>query len=376
MSIPSKRLARAATSHQLSNQLNSWLLRMVLLAALFVMFAPRTLGDDVKNPICEGCKKEITGPYMSVEGHAYHPNCFTCDSCGKPISGPFVPREGRHYHQECYQEGFGQRCAYCREVIEGKYISHEGKLYHEACYLNHVVDRCAYSGEPLVGHYMQDYWGNRVLSKYKSDVPVCFDCGRFIVQGKYYRIGAERIQCQSCERQSVNDPVEAHRVVQQARNLLERAGITLKIPDSEIRIELVSQERLQSISSPGGDSKGVHLVESRSFGGRVVSEKVTIYLLEKQPRDILYGVAAHELFHQWQHENGGKGGSNRQWIEGSANVASHLVLEQLDSDLARYQLHTLQKSKDPVYGDGYRDAIAYYQRHGLHRFLQRTSSNH
>jgi len=80
------------------------------------------------------------------------------------------------------------------------------------------------------------------------------------------------------------------------------------------------------------------------------------------------GVAAHELFHVWQHENN-KNKSDIKWVEGSANVAMYLVLNKLDTDLARYHLDSMMEYKDPVYGDGFRTALEYYKKNGINKFL-------
>ena len=121
----------------------------------------------------------------------------------------------------------------------------------------------------------------------------------------------------------------------------------------------------------GGDPHGMHYVRTESRNGRIIHEETTIYLLSDLPEELLLAVAGHELFHVWQHEHGADGG-DPGWREGSANVAMFLVLRTLDSDFAAYQRRRLMATEDPVYGDGFRDALNYYRQHGIQEFLRKV----
>ncbi len=321
---------------------------------------------------CYACGEWITDRYIEVEGKYFHPECFRCASCGHVIDGAYAEKDGKFYHPDCYHEAFSPRCGWCGKPVTDTYVQKDGAVYHESCYVENLAPVCAISGEPILGAYITDWWGTTIRAEYEDQVERCDSCGRFALPGKAWRLSDGRIQCSECRKTEVTDAADARRITEEAIRILERKGIHIDVPIDRIRISLVDVPRLRELhGGKGGDPNGLHRVHTETMNGRVVRETTALYYLYGLPRDLLLGVAAHELFHVWQHENKADGGGPK-WREGSANVAMRLVLEELDSDLARYHLENLEENEDPAYGKGYRKAWAYYRDHGMREFLEQV----
>jgi hypothetical protein len=50
-------------------------------------------------------------------------------------------------------------------------------------------------------------------------------------------------------------------------------------------------------------------------------------------------------------------------------VAADLVYRQLDTDLAKHLQRNMLKAGDAIYGGGYREAKAYFEKRGIGPFL-------
>jgi len=355
------------------SQMRTGFLSLVLLFVILQVLGTTTCANEVQVNYCAGCGQVITSDYVSIQGKLFHPWCFVCAGCGEVIAGDFFEHEGNFFHPNCYRDRFSPRCAYCGLPVSGRYIEKNDSLYHEQCYIEHIAPRCIVSNEPLIGPYVEDYWGNCVHPRFRDVVDRCHSCGRFLKSTDGFRLSDGRRQCQVCRSTEVTALREVREIVLQARDWLEQAGIRFSISLGEIELDLVTIHDLEQMSDGNGDPHGMHVVQVRkSLFGRV-SEESTIHLLDHLPADLLLGVAAHELFHVWQHEKHADGGS-MAWREGSANVAAWIVLSRIDSDLAHYQLQSLQETQDPNYGDGFRTALKYLEQHGMEKYLEKVST--
>ncbi|MDP8205554.1 MAG: protein DA1 [Candidatus Electryonea clarkiae] len=340
-----------------------------MLVIISVFYVSSVYSAEINN--CAACGKIITKEFVEVNGKNYHRWCFVCSVCSDPISESFSEKDGKFYHAECYKRHFAPRCGVCGEPIIGYYTLKEGKHYHETCYMEKIALRCDACGEPLIGQYIENYWGQRIHSEHENKVKKCDSCGRFVLSETYWTFADDRIQCNICREQGIDDVDQARKLMRQAAAMMLDHGIELFTPVENFKIELVNSSLLEELSGKGGDPHGLHSVNSITRNGVIIKEETTIYLLIHLPRDLMLGVLAHELFHAWQHERGADEG-NAKWREGSANVAMYLLLSDLSSDLASYLRQSLENSPDPIYGDGFRKAIKYYNDHGMKTFLNKV----
>ncbi|MDP8206811.1 MAG: hypothetical protein P9L92_09130 [Candidatus Electryonea clarkiae] len=319
---------------------------------------------------CSVCNKYITGEYEEALGKPVHPWCLTCSICTELITGDFTEDEGKLYHSKCYLTKDTPLCEICEKNIIGTDTIIGDKYYHQDCYLNHDAPRCDICKAPLTEEYGMNHLGQRFHTKHLSELKICDSCGR-IVDENYWTFSDGRIQCDNCRETAVDDIQTAHKLMVQTAQVLANAGIEIYTPIDEIRIELVSKTILNEFGKNSGDAHGLYVIESEMLNGTLMRQEAKIYLLRFLPRDLMSAVIAHELFHTWQHERGADG-DNPPWREGSAHVASSIIYESLDSDMAAALRKRMDLSPDPNYGTGFLIAYEYYQQHGMKKFLEKV----
>ena len=316
---------------------------------------------------CAACGKLITKTAAVIDGKLYHPECFRCAACGLPIEGEYLRGDnGDYYHPECYEKLHCPACAYCGELItEGKYVTYEGKPYHQECYRNKVAPRCDVCGKPLEGSFITDYWGNHFHPRHVKEFPVCAVCGRLVWQDDKTWIDESRCICPICARQSVNNPEDARRLLEIVRDDLASMGIVVKT--LRLRIELVDTPMLAAGRDHDKHSHTFAHIQWRE-GGLSNDPTATIRTLMGLPEDFMRGIIAHELMHAWQHENG-VDEISLKLREGSANWVSSLVYNRMHTQRGQFFISGLENSKDPVYGEGYREIRHYADKNGVQAVL-------
>ncbi len=316
---------------------------------------------------CAECGKHITSEYFESSGKAYHSHCFVCFHCDKPIEGTYQSEKRHNYHPHCWKELFATRCDECNLPISKKYIESEGSTYHEDCYLNYIAPRCSICERPVMSAGLENWWGQLIHSEHKASSPRCSSCGKFVT-GVYWQFEDDRVQCSGCESEKIDEVEKARKVTHRALDILARNGISIDLPLRKMTINLVDSRELTRLAGGSGDPHGLHRVEFETRNGKTIHEETTLYFLHSLPETVLLGVAAHELFHVWQHENSGDSLPD-DWKEGSANVAMYLALRELNDPVARYHIEMMESSEDPEYGDGYRRAMKAFKKKGVKKFL-------
>ena len=333
------------------------LLPLLLLTLLGISPLP---GDTLR---CQVCGNAITGRYLEQDGHAYHESCYAraiaprCPVCGEPVMQSRIDWEGKSYHEKCYQEKIQPHCALCGKVIEGTYLVEGGKNYHPACHRTKVA-RCVICSKPLDDSYLADAWGNPFHARHGEKV-LCPFCGRVMAQsttgGSVVSSANGMHICVLCDRRGVVG-------MGSAQNLLERTRLRLmdSFPVSRESFSwgLVSKATLDRMLPPSqraGNELGL-TVETRGRQGKSETLKIHVYLLSGLPDWLFEAVSGHELAHVWQHLQGLDDLPLDQ-AEGSAEVASYLVLRQGGTEEGRIKIAGMEHSEDPVYGEGFRKAM-------------------
>lgn len=139
-------------------------------------------------PTCHGCRKAITGHYITALDHTWHAACFCCAGCGRVIGEQqFYTQNGQPYHAACFHKRFSPRCARCGQPITGTATTalgktwhpehfvcsscsqpflgrtvyeKDGKVYCEKDYWETFGKRCAIGGEYLKGEFVVNGWGD------------------------------------------------------------------------------------------------------------------------------------------------------------------------------------------------------------------------
>ncbi len=334
------------------------LLPLLLLALLPI--APLH-GDSP--PRCQVCGDAITGRYLEQDGHAYHERCFAraiaprCPVCGEPVMQARIDWEGKSYHEKCYQDTIQPHCALCGKVIEGTYLVEGGKSYHAACHRTRAA-RCVICSKPLSGSYLADAWGNPFHTRHGEMILRPY-CGRAMAQsttgGSVVSSANGMHICALCDRRGIAGTGPA-------QNLLERTRLRLldsfPVSRESFTWELVTKAQLDRMLPPSrraGKELGLTL-ETRSRRGGRESLQIRVYLLSGLPDWLFEAVSAHELVHVWQHVQGLDDLPLDQ-AEGSAELASYLMLRRGGTKEGRIKIEMMERSEDPVYGEGFRKAM-------------------
>ncbi|XP_055343065.1 transforming growth factor beta-1-induced transcript 1 protein-like isoform X2 [Paramacrobiotus metropolitanus] len=112
-------------------------------------------------PQCQGCRKPISGTYLTALDAQWHRDCFVCTDCRKPFeSGSFFELDGRPYCEQHYHSQRGSVCGTCQQPISGRCITAMGKKFHP----DHFV--CSYCVRPL----------NKGTFKEHAGKPWCHNC--------------------------------------------------------------------------------------------------------------------------------------------------------------------------------------------------------
>ncbi len=346
------------------------LLKYIFIILTVLFLAPSVRGETEEKPVyrCAACGKVITKTAAVVDGKLYHPECFKCAACGKPIEGEYLlGTDGRYYHPECLGRLQRPVCAYCgKPIIEGSYVTYEGSAYHQECYISHIAPRCDICGKPLEGSYITDYWGSHFHPRHADEFPVCAICGRLVWQEEKVWLDENRCLCPVCAAQSVTEPEHARRLLERVRDELASMGIVIRTLG--IRIELVERPVLALGRETCKHSHTFAHIRWKEGKAGQSDQTATIRALRGVPEDFMHGIIAHELMHAWQHENGADGLSLKL-REGSANWVSSLIYSRMHTKRGQFFLAGLENSKDPIYGDGYREVRKFADKHGVQETL-------
>jgi hypothetical protein len=356
--------------------LKNWLVISLLMV---IMLSGSAYCDDQSKTgySCAACGEPIIKTAAVIEGKLYHPECFRCITCDKQIDGEYLKdSEGQYYHPECFEQTQLPNCAHCKKTItEGNYITYQGQAYHPECYRRHVAPSCDVCGKSLEGSYVTDYWGNHFHSSHIDEYPVCTVCGRLAWQRDRVQLDEKQWLCSVCAVQSVTSPEQTRRLLEEVRDELSVKGIS--VVSMRIRIELVENTLLAAGREPDLHSHVLGHITWKEGQIPTGDESAIINVLKGLPEDFMKGIIAHELMHAWQHENNASD-LPLKLREGSANFASSLIYLEMHTPRAQFFMEGLNVSKDPIYGEGYRQLSKFAQQNGVLEtlsMLKRESKN-
>jgi len=90
---------------------------------------------DKEKLVCEHCKTDIKGPYVSALGKNWHPEHFVCSYCDKTLQNcGFMEEKDQRFCQECYETHFAHECKKCRKRIFGNSVSALEAFWHPECF--------------------------------------------------------------------------------------------------------------------------------------------------------------------------------------------------------------------------------------------------
>jgi hypothetical protein len=345
---------------------------------LVALLLPGLVGAEATKT-CAACGKAITtDQWISADGKYYHTNHFVCAICKQPIgTHKYYRQDNSVYDSTCYVNNVLPKCAYCGKPVGSEWTEFEGKQYHRECYRDHVALRCSLCGEVIEGKYLVDQWGNAYHESHRNE-PRCIYCGRLLAPatngGETYSDG--RTICGLCSKDAVKSDVEARKIMNEVRKMLAEDGIIIDRDD--LPLKLVDAGRLARTMGQARSNfeyDGCTYFEKQTMlYGLFSNRKFDIYILYGLPRTKYYAAVAHELMHVWLGLNAPMH-QNQAMVEGSCNYAASLALTRLGTDESGRLLGNMIQSRDPEYGEGYRQVIAQVKSRGLDGWLEYLKDN-
>ena len=337
--------------------------RLAALAALLLVIGfPAASPGGAAELRCAVCGGSITGRYLEEDGQTYHEECYLrsraahCAVCGDPIMGPRIESEGKSYHEKCYREAVLPRCSVCGQLIEGTYLKEGGKSYHPQCHRTKAAE-CVVCGEPLAGSFLADPWGNPFHARHGEKI-LCPFCSRVMAAsttgGSVVSAASGMRVCRLCDRRGVSGRGKAESSLERVR--LQMSDL-FPVSDGSFAWELVDREKLDSLLERGPHARnelGLTVRVSQRRGPEE-SMRIRVYLLAGLPDWLFDAVAAHEMVHVWQNFHHLEDLPLDQ-AEGSAELASYLLLDREGTPEGRIKIQEMERSDDPAYGIGFRKA--------------------
>lgn len=352
---------------------------------------------------CSGCKNEIRhGNYLGVMGSFFHPDCFLCHACNHPITEHEFSLSGRDtYHKSCFKELTHPRCEVCHHYIPT-------------------------NSAGLIEYRCHPFWSQKYCPSHEYDKTTrCCSCERLESRkAKHISLGDGRSLCLECMETAIMDTGDCQPLYHAIRYFYE--GMNMRV-DQEIPMLLVERQALndardeekhgfyhvpetrglclseeQTVTSvfrrPRMDRRG--LVGMRTQPQRLIrrSEVTAILVLFGLPRLLTGVILAHELMHGWLRLND-FGNLRPEVEEGICQVLSHMWLEsevlpgsrnmattwaygstsmpstpatskkrsksRTEHKLGEFFLHQIANDASPIYGRGYKMAMAAVNKYGL-----------
>ena len=222
---------------------------------------------------------------------------------------------------------------------------------------------CHICNEPLTGRFYQDVWDNKVCEAHiNNDVVHCSSCTGFT--RKEHCLPDGRCLCKSCFGIAVKAGTPIEKIVKYVVVNLNKVGFDdLRLED--MTIEIVPAQKIAEILN----STVVNVLQKGITKSYIIEEvfsapkfKHDIYMLTHLTNIEFAGSLAHEMLHTWQTQNNIV--MSQKHIEGFCNMGAWLMWNNLPNPLTKVYLKTLFKNTNPIYGDGFREMYAHYERLG------------
>lgn len=278
-----------------------------------------------------------------------------CASCGDKILTEWVEALGRVWHPEHFI------CKYCRRPIHGGFVDDCGLPAHRDCWEERNAPKCRQCGTTIVGKYSISLWGENSCLKCHGGGS-CIHC-----QGATRsRDIDDQLACPTCRDLAVTDDSAATKHLRAVSQWINDLGVLGAVP--RVPLELYSPERMRTDFDVDEKTLGIARKTLTESCGRKTVRSDGIVVVRGLPWPIFEKVVAHEFGHVWVAANGILDLSKRD-EEGFCELLSFLWLTERGS-LAKEALREgISGSKDPIYGDGFREIYHLYAKYGLRHVI-------
>lgn len=220
--------------------------------------------------------------------------------------------------------------------------------------LNFNTLTCCICGQEITGSYYTDIYKRPACGLHHQTI--CYCCGRFCDPAKSRFVPRYGHFCGHCEQRKVT-----------AESAVRMAGVINKFY-RENRI-LTPPYKLYIVDTDQmfhhGKSTGTNPVGLATWRHAPPAENRrtnVVYLLDSLSRTLAASVMAHEVLHLWQYERYIK--APQVISEGFCNLGSYLFLQYINREESLHHGEMMMRDRDPVYGQGFRDIKAEFDKGG------------
>ena len=224
------------------------------------------------------------------------------------VCGILIPEQAKYYRVRGGSEVYCERCfAEAPRCILCRLPTAPGELDPESGVCSRCLaklPRCRICGKPIIGTaYSFPSVRGIFCEECRNSRPSCYICGA-PVGDDFWKYPDGRIICGDCGDRAVIDVGEIHRIMDDARKIIEkRLRLHVELPYD------VKVEKLGGLpSSPLDQVARIAANQSPLYGNELgmyyrKGDRSEIFLLFGLPPEMLYEAAAHEYAHAWQAEN-------------------------------------------------------------------------
>ncbi len=238
-----------------------------------------------------------------------------------------------------------------------------------------ISNTCAICHSTLPKRAIRDFWGNIFCPHHRNELSQCTSCGRLICEhltegGFHYPDGL--IMCSLCDRRGIFSLQRGEVLLKEMRKELKKNGLNLGNALTPLRLvdrdELIRRSR--RASNEGHALLGLTRGMLSRVGKKVVDRHFMEILIQKGlPEEQFKLVAIHELCHAWIFHRGIHE-LPLKTEEGLCVLSEFLWLKRQKTPEARFWEMRLIQNDDPIYGDGFREALACLKKMPLPRMVR------
>ncbi len=229
---------------------------------------------------------------------------------------------------------------------------------------------CVICGQDIIGRYTIDSWNQAAHESHK--IAFCFSCGRIIVKNSIVLSDGRQL-CEFCQPSIVQTIKQIEWVDKKVRGILAKVGID-NIPQN-VPIEIIDSYQLMKIQGNteiDANQRGLAICNKITGNGLTKTEH-KVCILDHLPKIAFAGVFAHEILHVWQNEKGISPPTDI--CEGFCNLGSYAVYSDINNPSALNYIKQMEKSPDPVYGEGYRKVKRYLDKNGWQAVIDKINKS-
>ena len=218
--------------------------------------------------------------------------------------------------------------------------------------------KCLYCNTIIDGKYVEDRYGNVCCASHidNNEVGVCGECLKLVpIQGNKLPDG--RIICPDCMKIAVTPSRPYDWIEKQVLARLQNWGFG-DLDMSRITIWTATSKEMAMYRK-----KDINVFNEGFCRLFPETMKVDLFVESHLTKIHFAGVLAHELLHAWNFQNLIINIPD-EWSEGMCNLSSYLTYKSIDFPLARIYEENMMKDPDPIYGDGFRMVLDFYNRYG------------